>query len=116
MQHPNITYDELKITQWLPYETEAVATPEEAIHALVNWIKNTQQNHLSIETEIIIAPGYEFKIVKGLITNFHQPQSTLLLLVSALIGTDWKKIYSHALDNNYRFLSYGDGSLLMPKN
>ena len=116
MQHPNITYDELKITQWLPYETEAVATPEEAIHALVNWIKNTQQNHLSIETEIIIAPGYEFKIVKGLITNFHQPQSTLLLLVSALIGTDWKKIYSHALDNNYRFLSYGNGSLLMPKN
>ena len=113
-KNPEISYEELKITQWLPYETEAVCTAEAAIKALVNWIKNTQQKHLSIETEIIIAPGYSFKIVKGLITNFHQPQSTLLLLVSALIGNDWKKIYKHALENDFRFLSYGDGSLLLP--
>ena len=113
-KNPEISYEELKITQWLPYETEAVCTAEAAIKALVNWIKNTQQKHLSIETEIIITPGYSFKIVKGLITNFHQPQSTLLLLVSALIGNDWKKIYKHALENDFRFLSYGDGSLLLP--
>ncbi len=113
-KNPEISYEELKITQWLPYETEAVCTAETAIKALVDWIKNTQQKHLSIETEIIIAPGYSFKIVKGLITNFHQPQSTLLLLVSALIGNDWKKIYKHALENDFRFLSYGDGSLLLP--
>ena len=116
VKNPDISYEDLKITQWLPYETEAVCNAEDAIHALLTWIKNTQQNHLSIETEIIIAPGYSFKIVKGLITNFHQPQSTLLLLVSALIGNNWKKIYSHALANNYRFLSYGDGSLLLPKH
>ena len=116
VKNPDISYEELKITQWLPYETEVLATAEEAINALLNWIKSTGQNHLSIETEIIIAPGYSFKIVKGLITNFHQPQSTLLLLVSALIGNNWKKIYTHALENNYRFLSYGDGSLLLPRN
>ena len=114
VKNPDISCENLKITQWLPYETEAVCTAEAAIKALLNWIKNTGQNHLSIETEIIIAPGYSFKIVKGLITNFHQPQSTLLLLVSALIGNDWKKIYQHALENSYRFLSYGDGSLLLP--
>lgn len=116
VKNPDISYDELKITQWLPYESEAVSTAEEAIFALLNWIKNTQQDHLSIETEIIIAPGYSFKIVKGLITNFHQPQSTLLLLVSALIGDEWKNIYGYALQNDFRFLSYGDGSLLLPKN
>lgn len=116
VKNPEISYDELKITQWLPYESEAVCTAEEAIVALLNWIKNTQQDHLSIETEIIIAPGYSFKIVKGLITNFHQPQSTLLLLVSALIGDDWKNIYQYALENDFRFLSYGDGSLLLPKS
>ncbi|MBU8883310.1 S-adenosylmethionine:tRNA ribosyltransferase-isomerase [Kaistella sp. DKR-2] len=115
VKNPDISYEELKITQWLPYESESVCTAEEAITALLNWIKNTQQDHLSIETEIIIAPGYSFKIVKGLITNFHQPQSTLLLLVSALIGDDWKNIYQYALENDFRFLSYGDGSLLLPK-
>lgn len=114
VKNPDISYEALKITQWLPYQSDAICTAEEAIYALLNWIKNTQQDHLSIETEIIIAPGYSFKIVKGLITNFHQPQSTLLLLVSALIGDEWKSIYQYALENNYRFLSYGDGSLLLP--
>jgi S-adenosylmethionine:tRNA ribosyltransferase-isomerase len=69
---------------------------------------------LSIETQIIIAPSYTFGIVKGLITNFHQPQSTLLLLVSALVGDKWKELYQYALDNDFRFLSYGDGNLLLP--
>jgi S-adenosylmethionine:tRNA ribosyltransferase-isomerase len=69
---------------------------------------------LVAKTQILIAPGYEFKIVKGLVTNFHQPQSTLLLLVAALIGNDWRKVYDYALQNDFRFLSYGDGSLLFP--
>jgi S-adenosylmethionine:tRNA ribosyltransferase-isomerase len=67
---------------------------------------------LVTKTQILIAPGYEYKIIKGLVTNFHQPQSTLLLLVAALIGEDWKKVYAYALENDFRFLSYGDGSLL----
>jgi S-adenosylmethionine:tRNA ribosyltransferase-isomerase len=67
---------------------------------------------LTAKTQIIIAPGYQFKIVNGLITNFHQPQSTLLLLVAAFIGKNWKEVYDYALENNFRFLSYGDGSLL----
>ena len=69
-------------------------------------------NNITAKTQIIIAPGYQFKIVKGLITNFHQPQSTLLLLVAAFIGKTWKEVYENALENNFRFLSYGDGSLL----
>lgn len=116
VQNPEISYEALKITQWQPYETEAICSAKEAIDALLKWIKNTQQDHLSIETEIIIAPGYSFKMVKGLVTNFHQPQSTLLLLVSALIGDQWKNIYQYALENDFRFLSYGDGSLLLPNN
>jgi S-adenosylmethionine:tRNA ribosyltransferase-isomerase len=67
---------------------------------------------LLTQTQIIMAPGYDFNIISGLITNFHQPQSTLLLLIAALIGDDWKKVYSYALENNFRFLSYGDGCLL----
>ena len=67
---------------------------------------------LTAKTQIMIAPGYQFKIVNGLVTNFHQPQSTLLLLVAAFIGDNWRKVYDYALKNNFRFLSYGDGSLL----
>ena len=69
-------------------------------------------DNLTAKTQIIIVPGYQFRIVNGLITNFHQPQSTLLLLVAAFIGGNWKKVYDYALENNFRFLSYGDGSLL----
>ena len=75
-----------------------------------------QKNITQIEgsTQLIIVPGYEFKMIHGLITNFHQPKSTLLLLVAALVGSDWKKIYDYALANHFRFLSYGDGNLLIP--
>jgi S-adenosylmethionine:tRNA ribosyltransferase-isomerase len=69
-------------------------------------------DNFTAKTQIIIVPGYQFKIVNGLITNFHQPQSTLLLLVAAFIGKNWKSVYDYALENNFRFLSYGDGSLL----
>ena len=77
--------------------------------------KNKQQR-LFIKTQILIAPGYQFKIVNGLITNFHQPQSTLLLLVAAFIGKEWRRLYDYALKNDFRFLSYGDGSLLWRRN
>ncbi|HRP88408.1 MAG TPA: S-adenosylmethionine:tRNA ribosyltransferase-isomerase [Edaphocola sp.] len=105
------------VPQWLPYEHNyKLITAEESIASIINFLKQNQQKQLIVKTQIIIAPGYSFKIINGLITNFHQPQSTLLLLVAALIGKDWQKIYQHALDNQYRFLSYGDGSLLWENN
>ncbi|WP_300670650.1 S-adenosylmethionine:tRNA ribosyltransferase-isomerase [Soonwooa sp.] len=112
--NPNISFESLKVTQWEPYETATIHSAEEAISALITWIKKHEQSHISVETEIIIAPSYSFRIAKGLITNFHQPQSTLLLLVSALIGEKWQELYDYALKNDFRFLSYGDGSLLLP--
>ncbi|MGX9985510.1 S-adenosylmethionine:tRNA ribosyltransferase-isomerase [Soonwooa purpurea] len=112
--NPNIEFENLKVTQWEPYETETTHSANEALSALINWIKKHAQTHISVETEIIIAPSYKFRIAKALVTNFHQPQSTLLLLVSALIGEKWHEIYDYALENDFRFLSYGDGSLLFP--
>jgi len=82
------------------------------LNALIIWMQKNEIEILITKTQIIIAPGYEFKIANALITNFHQPQSTLLLLVSALIGDDWKKVYAYAIENDFRFLSYGDGCLL----
>lgn len=114
LNHAAIKEDELKIAQWEVYDTQKHHAPREAVAALIDWLKDRDQDHLLIETEIIIAPGYSFKIVDGLITNFHQPKSTLLLLVSALIGDGWKKVYDYALHNDFRFLSYGDGCLLLP--
>lgn len=111
---PEISYEDLKVSQWEPYETENISEAKDAVKALYGWIQKQGLDHISIETEIIIAPSYTYKIVKGLVTNFHQPQSTLLLLVSALIGDEWHKIYDYALQNDFRFLSYGDGSLLLP--
>ncbi len=110
----------LQLSQWEAYELAKRHVPVyDALQALLNWMKENKMERLVAKTQILIAPGYEFKIVKGLITNFHQPQSTLLLLVAALIGEElpagqagWKKIYDHALQNNFRFLSYGDGCLL----
>lgn len=113
--NPAILQEKLPITQWEPYdETITVYTKEEAISALVQWMEQHHLTQLTIETGIIIAPSYSFKIIDGIITNFHQPQSTLLLLVAALVGEkQWRTIYEYALKNDFRFLSYGDGSLLM---
>jgi S-adenosylmethionine:tRNA ribosyltransferase-isomerase len=110
---PTIDFENLPVTQWEPYElnTDDI-TAEEALQSLVNWLTIKQSERLITKTQIIIAPGYRFRIMHALITNFHQPQSTLLLLVAAITGDDWKKIYHHALQNDFRFLSYGDGSLL----
>jgi len=100
------------VAQWEPYDAQWTVTPERALEAIADYMKAQGITRLVTRTQILIAPGYSFRIVNGLATNFHQPQSTLLLLVSAFIGTDWRKVYDHALANDYRFLSYGDGCLL----
>ena len=89
-------------------------SPRDAIQALLGWLDRNDLQTLHSSTQIIIAPGYDYKIVKMLVTNFHQPQSTLLLLVSAFVHGDWHKIYDYALSHDFRFLSYGDSSLLIP--
>jgi S-adenosylmethionine:tRNA ribosyltransferase-isomerase len=111
--NPLIEAGKLQITQWEPYElAEEKIPPIDALTSLLDWMDVQQTEQLITKTQIIIAPGYPFKIIQGLITNFHQPQSTLLLLVAAITGNDWKKIYNYAMENDFRFLSYGDGSLL----
>ena len=115
--NPEISEDNLHVGQWEPYELEDESrkhSVEECLRALVDYMDRRQINTLHSSTQIIIVPGYKYKIVKMLITNFHQPQSTLLLLVSAFVHGDWKKIYDYALSHDFRFLSYGDSSLLIP--
>lgn len=107
--------EELVVGQWESYENQTEHKPKESLEALANWMQSKKIEELQVPTEIIIAPGYTYKIISGIITNFHQPQSTLLLLVAALIGEDWKEIYDYALKHDFRFLSYGDGCLLFPK-
>jgi len=103
----------IEITQWEVYDhTEKMISAKEALENLIKWMKEKNLDNFTAKTQIIIAPGYQFKLVNGLITNFHQPQSTLLLLVAAFIGENWKEVYDYALQNDFRFLSYGDGSLL----
>ena len=111
--NPTIAPGELPLAQWEPYElAEQNASAEEALQSLLDWLSDHQLERLITKTQIIIAPGYRFRIIHALITNFHQPQSTLLLLVAAITGDNWKTIYDHALQNDFRFLSYGDGNLL----
>jgi S-adenosylmethionine:tRNA ribosyltransferase-isomerase len=98
--------------QWEPYENGPDVPARVALQAILDWMNEYHHTSLTGYTQLLIAPGYRFRIVNGLITNFHQPQSTLLLLVAAFTGEDFRKIYQHALDHNYRFLSYGDSSLL----
>lgn len=114
-KNPNLTEDELHVNQWQPYDdNDSDITPKEAIANILNYLNTNELETLHSSTQIIIAPGYEYKIVKMLVTNFHQPQSTLLLLVSAFVHGDWHKIYDYALAHEFRFLSYGDSSLLIP--
>lgn len=104
---------EWELRQWEPYSLEpSPLSWRESLEALIKWMENNNQNELHCRTSLIIVPGYRFRSVSGLVTNFHQPQSTLLLLVAAFIGKDWRIVYDHALANDYRFLSYGDSSLL----
>ena len=107
--------DPLSVPQWIPYQTTSTATTEEAIKALIDYLEEKGVDRLFGQTQLIIVPGYTYSLVDFLITNFHQPNSTLLLLVAAFVGDDWHKIYDFALKNDFRFLSYGDGSLLKKK-
>lgn len=102
----------LSVAQFAPYQQEHTLSTREALQALLDYLDNTQQDTLHAETQIMIKPGYQFRVVDQLITNFHQPKSTLLLLVSAFVGGDWHTIYDYALSHNFRFLSYGDSSIL----
>ena len=104
----------IKIGQWETYKQDQNIEPKKALYFLLKYMKTKDIQILEAETEIIIVPGYKFKIVNKLITNFHQPRSTLLLLISAFVGTAWRDIYDYALNNDFRFLSYGDSSLLVP--
>lgn len=120
LKHPEANEDELHVNQWDPYELSEDGnlvdgiTPMQAIQAIIDYLDRNGLEALHSSTQIIIAPGYQYKIVKMLVTNFHQPQSTLLLLVSAFLKGDWKKVYDYALSHDFRFLSYGDSSLLIP--
>ena len=100
------------IGQWVPYTRDYPYSTEEALQALVRYLDTRGLDELKIGTHIIIVPGFRFRLVDALVTNFHQPESTLLLLISAFVGGDWRTIYRHALEGGYRFLSYGDSSLL----
>ena len=113
-KNPNLDEEHLHVSQWEPYEQDTEVDVFEALKCLMDYMERRSLDVINSSTQIIIAPGYEFKIVKMLITNFHQPQSTLLLLVSAFLKGDWNAVYNHALSNEYRFLSYGDSSLLIP--
>ena len=113
-ENPAIEESELCVGQWEPYNREHTLSTVEALTALLQWLDAKGLDRVHSHTRIMIAPGYTFRIVKAIVTNFHQPKSTLLLLVSAFIGGDWRRVYDYALENGFRFLSYGDSSLLIP--
>lgn len=115
--NPDYSEEHFSVEQWQPYENKfPLISPEGSLEEIIKFMNRKNLEYLFGETTIIIIPGYELKYVNGLITNFHLPGSTLLLLIAAFAGDDWKKIYEYALNNNFRFLSYGDASLLFKKN
>lgn len=113
---PDISIKDLEIKQWEVYDElgNHTISVNKVLGALLNWMTKRSIQKLVTKTHILIAPPYQAKLIKGLITNFHQPNSTLLLLVASLVGKDWKKVYDYALQNDFRFLSYGDGCILYP--
>ena len=113
-ESPSIEESELCVGQWEPYNREHTLSTIEALTALLQWLDAKGLDRVHSHTRIMIAPGYKFRVVRAIVTNFHQPKSTLLLLVSAFIGGDWRRVYDFALGNGFRFLSYGDSSLLVP--
>lgn len=102
-----------EVSQWAPYERNYTWSTQESLQAIIDWLDKNSLDELTLATRIIIVPGFQFRIVDRLVTNFHQPHSTLLLLISAFVGGDWKTIYDYALTHDFRFLSYGDSSLLI---
>ena len=117
MLHPDANDEQLKVKQWQPYELSSEAqgiTSVDALQAVLDYMNRHELDTLHSSTQIIIVPGYRYQIVKAMVTNFHQPQSTLLLLVSAFVQGDWRKIYNYAMSHKFRFLSYGDSSFIIP--
>jgi S-adenosylmethionine:tRNA ribosyltransferase-isomerase len=118
LRHPDASEDELHVPQWMPYETAENVPTMDALQAILRWMESYGYECLHTTTQIIIIPGYKFHIVRRMVTNFHQPKSTLLLLVSAFVGKHadgtpvWRDIYDFALSHDFRFLSYGDSSIL----
>lgn len=112
LHFPDLTIDQLSLSQWEAYELPQDIIVESALKALVEFLDQKDLERLLTKTQLLIGPGYSIRTAKGILTNFHQPQSTLLLLIHAFVGEEWKRIYTHALANEYRFLSFGDGSLL----
>ncbi len=102
-----------EVKQWEPYENTAGISIEKALQNIIYFLVENNEKAIRFSTQIIILPGYEFKLIRGMFTNFHQPQSTLLLLISAFLGDDWKRVYDYALANDFRFLSYGDSNLYL---
>src|SRR5690554_4354741 len=120
IKNPNADINSLNVGQWEPYEESNAdiakdIDPKASLKAILQYLESSEQKQITSSTQLMIVPGYEFHYPDALITNFHQPQSTLLLLVSAFAGEGWRSIYNYALDNNFRFLSYGDGSLIWKK-
>jgi S-adenosylmethionine:tRNA ribosyltransferase-isomerase len=124
-ENPTATVEELTVNQWIPYSSvtghrspvtgnRPPVTVRRLLQNILDYMERKQLDVLTTYTQILIAPGYRFRIVNGMITNFHQPRSTLLLLISAFVDGDWREIYDYALRNDFRFLSYGDSSLLIP--
>lgn len=113
-RNPDANEEELHVRQWEPYETQSDLTAVESLQNILDYMERHGLDALHSSTQIIIAPGYDYHIVRRMVTNFHQPKSTLLLLVSAFVRGDWQRIYDFALDHEFRFLSYGDSSLLIP--
>lgn len=111
-RNPGLEFQELQLSQWEAYEAANEISTTAALSAIINWLDKKKLSELIARTQLIIVPGYRFRLVDTLITNFHQPLSTLLLLVAAFIGEDWKKVYEYAVEKQFRFLSYGDGCLL----
>jgi S-adenosylmethionine:tRNA ribosyltransferase-isomerase len=109
---PSISLEQLQVFQWDAYELNGELSTREALEGLLGWMKKNNLSTLFTKTQLLIVPGYKFRVANVLVTNFHQPQSTLLLLVAAFVGEKWKAIYEYALENDFRFLSYGDGCLL----
>lgn len=112
--HANPDLDAMHVDQWEPYQSDTRLTGHEALAHVLEWMQRRDIDHLDGDTRLMIAPGYTYRVVQGLVTNFHQPKSTLLLLVSAMIGDRWRECYRFALDHSFRFLSYGDSCLFLP--
>ena len=113
LKNPQLEDKDLFTDQWEPYRSDEEISMQNSFEAILRYLDDNDEQSIQASTKIIIVPGYRFRVIDGLITNFHQPRSSLLLLLAAWVGDEWKRIYDYALKNDFRFLSYGDSSLLL---